>query len=353
MGTLVRRAVFIVLLTLSGCSSLTLPGDPIEAAAREEASIDLAATLGSMRPFSFGTPIATPEWEAAAWRYYGLDHPVPHRFGSLIAPLGDTSPGIPIATHVYETPDARATIFLVHGYYDHVGIHARTIGEWIQAGYTVVTFDLPGHGLSGGERAAIADFADYASAFTTVIETCRGEVPEPWVTVAHSTGCAVVLERWMTEGVAPFERTVFVGPLVRSAYWGLSKFGSVVVGVFTDEVARTPRRDSSDQEFLRFRTELDPLQFNSFPLDWFDALRAWYARFAKTPPIDAKLLVFQGDLDDTVSWRHNLKKLKEKVPGVEVKIIAGGRHQLLAETPEFRTPVIEGEIGRASCRERV
>ena len=341
MKSVGRHAIFIMLLSLPGCSSLGYPNDPVEVVARERAQLDLDSTRAAMRPLSFGTPIDAPLWETSLWSYYGLDHPVPHRFGTLDAPFGREGK-TPIAAHVYETPNARGTIFLVHGYYDHVGIHARTIGEWIGAGYAVATFDLPGHGLSGGERAAIDDFADYASAWNTLIDTCRGELPEPWLTVAHSTGCAVVVERWLTTGADPFERTVFIGPLVRSAYWGLSKFGAAVVGPFTKNVVRTPRRDSSDDEFLRFRTELDPLQFNSFPLAWFDALRAWYARFMASDPIEAELRVYQGDLDDTVSWRHNMKKLREKVPGVEVFIIEGGRHQLLGEIPEYRTPVAEG-----------
>ena len=335
-----RRAIFLLILLIPGCSSLGYPESESEAFAREQVARDLDLTRQSMAPLRVDGPIERPSWESAAWRYYGLDRPVPHRFGYVIAPFGPDE-GTRIAAHLFETPQARGTIFFVHGYYDHVAIHARTIGEWIDAGFAVASFDLPGHGLSEGQRAAIDDFADYASAWNALIERAE-HLPKPWFVVAHSTGCAVVVERWLTTGVEPFERTVFIGPLVRSAYWGLSKFGSAVVGVFTDSVKRTPRRDSSDEEFLRFRTELDPLQFDGFPLGWFDALRAWYGRFVEHEPMEAQLLVFQGDLDDTVSWKHNMKKLREKVPGVKVVIIEGGRHQLLGEIPEYRGPVVEG-----------
>ena len=340
MRLFARRAVFLFLLAIPGCVGLGYPEPASEVLAREQVTQDLDLTREFMRPLRIDAPIETPSWESAVWRYYGLDSSVPHRFGSVIAPFGPDGT-TRIAAHRFETPQPRGTIFFVHGYYDHVGIHARTIEEWVEAGYAVAAFDLPGHGLSEGERSAIDDFADYASAWNSVIAHCE-DLPRPWFAVGHSTGCAVILERWMTSGVDPFERTVFIGPLVRSAYWGISKFGSSVVGVFTDSVKRTPRRDSSDEQFLRFRSELDPLQFDGFPLDWFDALRAWYARFEENPEIEANLLVYQGDLDDTVSWKHNMKKLREKVPDVKIVIIEGGRHQLLGEIPEYRQPVVEG-----------
>ena len=59
----------------------------------------------------------------------------------------------------------KAKILLVHGYYDHTGVLSTFIRFLVQKGYHVLTFDLPGHGLSTGEQATISDFRYIQIAF--------------------------------------------------------------------------------------------------------------------------------------------------------------------------------------------
>ena len=50
----------------------------------------------------------------------------------------------------------RGTVFVLHGYYDHGGLYGTLLRYLLHKGYGVVLFDLPGHGLSSGDRAAIS-----------------------------------------------------------------------------------------------------------------------------------------------------------------------------------------------------
>ncbi|SUV72968.1 lysophospholipase [Acinetobacter baumannii] len=39
---------------------------------------------------------------------------------------------------------------LLHGYLEHSGIYQPIIREILEQGFSVITYDLPGHGLSNG-----------------------------------------------------------------------------------------------------------------------------------------------------------------------------------------------------------
>jgi alpha-beta hydrolase superfamily lysophospholipase len=64
----------------------------------------------------------------------------------------------------------RGTVFVLHGYYDHGGLYGKLLRYLLHKGYGVVLFDLPGHGLSSGDRAAITSFTQY----TDVLEAVAG-----------------------------------------------------------------------------------------------------------------------------------------------------------------------------------
>ena len=68
----------------------------------------------------------------------------------------------------------KAHILLLHGYYDHTGSIKLCHSLFGTKGFHVLTFDLPGHGLSTGERAVISDFSITPKAFVkSCIDTCH------------------------------------------------------------------------------------------------------------------------------------------------------------------------------------
>ena len=110
----------------------------------------------SLQPLAADGPISS---EGLAYqRFYGLDFP--HRATPVKRQLGRYSAaGYDLVSQVW-WPEAApvGTLFVIHGFYDHMGLY-RHIIEWgLNRGFAVIACDLPGHGLSSGERASIGDF---------------------------------------------------------------------------------------------------------------------------------------------------------------------------------------------------
>jgi len=49
--------------------------------------------------------------------------------------------------------------------------------------------------------------------------------------------------------------------------------------------------------------------------------------------------VIQGDMDETVDWRYNLKMIQEKFQDPHIHMLPGARHQLVNEDEGFRRKI--------------
>ncbi len=266
----------------------------------------LAALQGDVPPLRLSSaPEPSAAGAVAAYlRRYGLDLPgVPHRFGALEAG------GYRIATHLYRPAEARGSVLLVHGYLDHSGLLAPLIRRCVADGYAVVAFDLPGHGLSSGARGDIDEFATYARVIDDLLGRLGPQLPRPLHAVGHSTGRAALYEHLRGAGSGALARVVFLAPLVRSAYWHLSRAGHALAEPFLASVPRRYRENSSDPGYLA-AVRSDPLRIETLPLGWVSAHQAWVDRVLSDSPLGRPLLVVQGTADDVVDWEFNLEFLR-------------------------------------------
>ena len=118
----------------------------------------------------------TPDHDGAVTDYfgfYGLDLPVAHHFGTYRSGITD------VAAHVFVPDQPRGSVYLAHGYYDHAGILRNVIRLCVEERFAVAALDLPGHGLSSGERASIDEFGQYSDALCGLVALCRSHLPEP------------------------------------------------------------------------------------------------------------------------------------------------------------------------------
>jgi alpha-beta hydrolase superfamily lysophospholipase len=62
----------------------------------------------------------------------------------------------------------------LHGYLEHSGIYQPIIKEILEQGFSVITYDLPGHGLSNGSPASIQNFDHYQQVLMLfmICQTC-------------------------------------------------------------------------------------------------------------------------------------------------------------------------------------
>ncbi len=294
------------------------------------------ALRASLQPLAAGQPLSS---EGLAYQhFYGLDFP--HRPVPFKRQLGRFSAGgYELVSQVW-WPEAApvATLFVVHGFYDHMGLYRHVIEWGLKHGFVVIACDLPGHGLSSGERASIEDFAQYQEALQGVfIEAQSLQLPQPWHLYGQSTGGAVVLDHLLRQGdQSPAQgQAILMAPLVRPKDWHWSKFSYYLLRPFVKGIERRFSENSTDPDFLPF-LQADPLQPRRLPTAWVGALARWIPRVENALPSARRPLVIQGQADKTVDWKHNLDVLNAKFNQPQVLLIPEARHHLANESAQIR-----------------
>ncbi|OYW60058.1 MAG: lysophospholipase [Rhodobacterales bacterium 32-66-7] len=113
------------------------------------------------------------------------------------------------------------TVFLLPGRTEAIEKYGRAIGDLVTRGWSVISIDWRGQGLSDRalpDRMAghVGDFAEYQEDIDAMLaEAGRARLPEPWVMLAHSMGGCIGL-RALMRGV-PFKAAAFSSPM-----WGIS-----------------------------------------------------------------------------------------------------------------------------------
>jgi alpha-beta hydrolase superfamily lysophospholipase len=311
---------------------------------------DLNAIAQQMPALEF-SPLKDSEWAQTTLvqtylNDYGINFAkefpeISHGFGCVNAA------GFKIATQYWLPERAQGTLVVVHGYYDHLGVFDHAMRFALQHNLAVIGFDLPGHGLSSGEPAAIDSFDQYGDVLAKVLQQSAAIMPQPVYALGQSTGCAVLMNYlWRyaktQNTLAQFKKIAFCSPLVLPRGWRGIQMGSTVYGVlrhFVRQISRTFSQSSHDLEFNRFLKEQDPLQARTLPLSWVGAMKAWHKMLMDLAPLQTDCLIVQGTADMTVEWRYNVPLLQQKLPAAKLVYIQGAGHQLVNESPEYRGQV--------------
>jgi alpha-beta hydrolase superfamily lysophospholipase len=105
----------------------------------------------------------------------------------------EASDGTPLhVRHWTTTGTAWATVLIVHGIAEHSGRYDRTGRLLARVGLDVNSFDLRGHGLSGGRRVFVGRWDDYLDDLEIVILHLRA-TSLPLVVIGHSMGALIAL----------------------------------------------------------------------------------------------------------------------------------------------------------------
>jgi len=203
----------------------------------------------------------------------------------------------------------------------------------------VLAYDLPGHGLSSGPQAVIDDFRTYRDVLEQCLALADNHFPRPWNVIAQSTGGAIVMDYLISRGdgdANPFEHVILLAPLVRPFKWSSARWLHTFIRPFARSIKRVFTINSNDPDFLDFLENQDPLQAKRVSAVWVSALKKWLPGFEKASRIKVSPVVIQGDMDETVDWRHNLKVIQEKFQDPQIHMLPGARHQLANEHEDFR-----------------
>ena len=279
--------------------------------------------------------------------YYGIDFRDDYfyRLGRVIhapytvashywLPLNQGEPGVP----------EKGVVMVIHGYFDHVGLYGHLIRFLLERGYGVVAFDLPGHGLSSGERASIESFDHYVEVFQVLLVRVKSQFSCPVSAIGQSTGGAILLKHLAENStdsrseLPALDRVTLLAPLVEPAFWWFNK---LVYGFSRHRIKGIPRKfrdNSADSAFCRFLRE-DPLQPDFLPIDWLGAMKGWVEECRNMAPCSYPVTILQGKRDSTLSWRFNIKLLQEKFPNADIHLLDDAQHHMVNESTELREKV--------------
>lgn len=276
------------------------------------------------------------------FHFYGIDfeNKIPgckHFFGHFSSGKYD------IVAHYFsldgDERKSSGTCFIFHGYFDHAGLFKHLIEYCLHRGFNVVIYDLPGHGLSTGERVSIPSFGEYLTVMKDCVKLFANIAPQPWHAIAQSTGAAILMDYTLQELPPAFDKIVLLAPLVRAAEWRLVKLAYWVGSRFLDKVPRKFGGNSNDLKFIEFLEKVDPLQARHVAVRWVDALLRWESRFDHLPASEKAILIVQGQRDTTVDWRYNIPAIRKKFPKARYLPLQDAHHQLANESPEIREKI--------------
>lgn len=296
---------------------------------------ELLSALNLNRPY-----VAKPEL-LAYQKLYGLDLLDCNYWQGIIE-----TPIFKLHTQVFQpkTKPVLGTVFLLHGYLEHSGIYQPIIVELLAQGFSVLVFDLPGHGLSNGSPASIQNFNQYQDVLHAVYHYVKNadQLPKPWLGIGQSTGGAILMHHvldYAEQRKNPFvERVLLLSPLVRPAKtaWWHNPVGLSIIRRIRRQVPRHFRRNNHNPEFLRFIRLKDPLQPRMMGMDWILAMSKWMLEMEQKPSCRIPVWLAQGALDQTVDWKYNIDFIRKKFRLQTLLILEEGSHQLINERADIR-----------------
>jgi pimeloyl-ACP methyl ester carboxylesterase len=209
------------------------------------------------------------------------------------------------------------TILLVHGW----GSRGARLGSFVEplvaSGYSVVTFDAPGHGESSGRLSSLPQSMEAQLAIAKTRDSIHG-------VIAHSMGAAAAALA-MGRGLEP-ERAVLLAPVANP-------------GAYTHVFAEALGIPSAIREAMERRFE------EQFGIRWedFDVTRS--VSSYSTP-----LLVFHDREDREVAWTNG-EAIARAWPGAELVTTRGLGHTRIVHDPDIVRQAVAFLDSHASRRE--
>lgn len=128
------------------------------------------------------------------------------------------------------------SVLLLHGWESHSGRWRKYVPELLEAGYTVMAFDAPAHGRSGGNVINLPLFSRVLSAFVA-------QKGVPYALVGHSLGGAAVIMGMAAFGAPRVQKAVVMASFAESSrvlrdFGALLGLNEQVLGAVGNQILR-------------------------------------------------------------------------------------------------------------------
>jgi len=255
----------------------------------------------------------------------------------------ESSPGVRLAEYWWPTPNAKAAVFLIHGYGEHAGRYQHIADDLATHGYSLYAFDLRGHGKSDGDRGFINTFDDFVADTDAALprfNALRGDLPA--FHMGHSMG-GLVLTLYVTSRKLETNGLVFSSPFLKMAA-EVSPFLQAVSGVIAAVLPKLPMGDVDAEAISRDTNEVrkyedDPLVFHDKVVARTGARMIRATAYARTVVNQIKdpMLVFHGTDDHLAAFEGG--QLMYDNAGAEDKtfhVYRDGYHELFNDLERHR-----------------
>lgn len=245
-----------------------------------------------------------------------------------------------IYVQIWRPAVIKKTVFIIHGYFDHSGLYSHIIRFFLKQSCAVFIFDLPGHGLSTGERTGIKNFSLYSSVLNHCLAWAKDKLPAPWCLFGQSTGAAIIINSVLIDAInfeySEINHIILFAPLIKITHWKYSKFMCTLLSPFTKTVKRKKSKNSRNPAFIAL-LEKDPLQSERIALSWVRALYQWVDKIHQANHItNIPTLIVQGECDKTVDWSYNVNFLSATFSFSELFLLPQASHHLVNESKFVR-----------------
>ncbi len=254
-----------------------------------------------------------------------------------------TISGIKLFTKNYPTTGTKANVLIVHGLGEHCERYAYVAEALNEIGANVYTFDLRGHGKSGGEQAFVKDMNEYLEDVEVIYNTIPKDLPI--FVIGHSMGGQIVLnfmlhrKRNEVKGVVLSGAALEIGeditPLTIKIITFIARFFPKFKTVKLD-----PSSISRDPQTVEIY-KTDPLIYRAgakagLGLALLNGIKALKPRFSE---FDYPTLIMHGG-SDKITNIEGSKLLFSESPSKDktLKIWDGAYHEIFNETN--RTEII-------------
>jgi len=267
---------------------------------------------------------------------------------------------LPAATEI-----VLGTVFIVHGYRAHSGHFAEQAHVFTQAGWMVCLMDLPGHGLSSGERYAISDFEVYGQ---TVLNVWRELCLQGWIDpksakifLGHSTG-GTALSQLMgflaSQAAAPVlpdkyvpDALVLGAPLFalrgqnfRVRLNRMISSESLTIPDFLLVPGWYDEGYSCNPAFKNFMLFGDPMHLPLYNPTWLSSFYRWYEQNHDTTlSFSIPVLLLQGTNDSVVDWSMGSLLFERLFINSQIVLLEGYSHALF-NTKHERAAVVNNRL---------
>jgi alpha-beta hydrolase superfamily lysophospholipase len=268
-------------------------------------------------------------------QYYQLFHPTCSYYNGYLTVNEER-----VFVQLFKPTLSRGTIYLLHGYFDHLGYLSPIVKQLLDLNYTVVGYDKIGHGLSTGKRAYIEDFKQYTDTLKAVLHETKKSLEGPFSVIGHSTGAAIIADYVIQNSEDHnLDKIILLAPLVRPYKWQITMISSSLLKPFISEIPRKYKKTNNNY-FTNFRKD-DPLQANTIPLEWVRAMHTWHRKIETVDPIQKSITIIQGKRDKVVSWEFNCKFLLNTFIGSQVHYLENGQHHIAIENESSKNEVLK------------